>query len=312
MVSLELSPAFFILLPVAVGAGLDLFLTVTVTMAALSMGDAGAAPGLRWVVYAVLGLLYALELAAERHPLSALLWHNLQLVVRPFGAVLLGWMILEGLPLRLFLSGLFLSAVVAAFIHALSWGIKLQRFLVSDGGVSYLTYSLGEDTFTLAFLLLALEHPEVGAILVTSLLILGLVVGGPIHHLTRFGVSLARDTLWGIVSPSRWQNFPDLPVWIRNWGRENELEKIRGLPAAALGLPGVRGFRMGWLLEAGNARFFGFKQFRRLRLTSLMARGMTAGEVSPIHLGITLEGTDGSETAFFLQKTAPVRESHKC
>lgn len=311
MVGQELSPAFLVLLPVAVGAGLDLFLTVIIAMVALGLGDPGSATGLGWATYGVLTVLYLLELSAEIHPRSALLWHNLQLVLRPFGAALLGLSIMEGLPLRLLLPGLFISSVVAAFVHTLSWGLKLQRFLASDGGVSPLTYSLGEDTFTLAFLVLALEHRTLGVVLVTSFLILGLLAGSPIHHLTRLGVSLIRDSVWGIVSPPGWHYFPDLPGWIRSWSQKNGLEGVRGFPAGAMGLPGVRGVRTGWLLEAGTARFFGFKQFRRPRIAALGGLELRARETSKIHQRIRLEGRDGSETALFLQKHAPAPESHK-
>lgn len=312
---LGLPPPFLLLLPFALAAGVDLFLTLLVVTASLDLG-LGGLPGvgehpLRWGVLAVVAFLYLLEGGMELRPLRGLIWHNLQLVLRPLGGALLALTLLEGLPIYLVLCGTLLTAVVAAFAHVMSWGEKLSQFLSPSRPVSALTHSLAEDTLVLALLVLAIEHPPLAFLLTGALLVAGLLVGGSLHHLTRFGISLLWDRVWGMVSPTRWQETTELPGWIGSWSRTEGFLGIQGLRCGARGLPRTKGFKEGWILESGGARFFAFRTIWGPVFVSLEELQMFPGEPSSIAVRVPLEAPDGSKSALFLQRGGPEPKSHK-
>lgn len=312
---LGLPPPFLLLLPLALAAGVDLFLTLLVVFASMEMGWAasptGGAHSLRWGVLAMLALLYLMEGGMELRPLRALVWHNLQLVLRPMGAFLLALTLLDGTPPLPLLLGALATAVVASFSHVLTWGGKLQRFLSRGPRVSPITHALAEDTFVLILILLALERPELAFPLSGGILLVGLAAGGPFHHLTRFGTALLRDRVWGIASPVRWLEEGELPVWIQRWSGGQELSGVRGLRAGVKGLPNARGFREGWLLESGPARFLAFRHLRGPVFVSLEGFRWFQEASSGIARATPMEAPDGSRSALFLQHGAPGPKSHK-
>ena len=304
-----------LLLPLALAAGVDLFLTLLVVVASVELGwgilqDTGY-PSLRWGILFVVALLYLLEVVMEIRPMRGLIWHNLQLILRPLGGALLALTVLEGIPTPLFFIGTLLAGVVTAFTHVLSWGEKLYRLLSPDRRVSALTHSLAEDTLVLAFLVLTIEHPGPAFLLSGALLLTGLLAGTRFHHLARFGIALLRDRVWGIVSPTRWQDAPELPGWIGRWCRTEGFLGIQGLRAGANGLPGTRGFREGWVLESGALRFFAFRSLGARVFIPLDGLQMFPEEPSSITVRVPMEGTDGSKSALFLQRGGPGLKSHK-
>ena len=312
---LGLPPPFLLLLPLALAAGVDIFLTLLVVIAWLDPG-LGGLPGvgehpLRWAILAALAFLYLLEGGMEIRPLGGLIWHNLQLVLRPFGGALLALTLLDGLPIYLVLCGTLMTAVVAAFFHVLSWGEKLSQFLSPGRRVSALTHSLAEDTLVLALLVLAIERPFGAFLLSGALLVAGLLAGGSLHHLTRLGIALLWDRVWGMVSPTRWRETTELPRWIRRWSRTEGFLGIHGLRGGAKGLPRTSAFRAGWILESGDARFFAFRTKWAPVFLSLDGYRMFPAEPSSIASRVPLEASDGSKSALFLQRGGPVPKSHK-
>lgn len=313
----DLSPAtpLLLLLPVALAGGVNLFLTILVVLLSLepgwAVGGSGPQEALRWSVYGVLAVLYLVEVWMELKPLPALLWHTVQRLIRPLGVILLAWVILEDLPLRILLAGAILGGLVGAFTHALSWGIKLRGFILPRRRVSPLTTGMAQDTLTLAFLVLSLEFPLPGTLTAVGILLLGLLGGTSFLSVTRLGYSLFRERVWGIMSPPGWHSTPTLPPWVRKTGETRGLEGPRGLPALATGLPKLGGYRMGWLLEMGGARFFAFPGLGGARVISLAGMRPGPQEASDIHLYLPLQSREGPDSALFLQKTAPVPESHK-
>ena len=304
-----------LLLPLALAAGVDLFLTILVVVASVELGwgilQDTSHTSLRWGILMVVTLLYLLEVVMEIRPMRGLIWHNLQLILRPLGGALLALTVLEGIPTPLFLLGTLLAAVVTAFTHVLSWGGKLHRLLSPDRRVSPLTHSLAEDTLVLAFLVFTVEHPGPVFLLSSALLLAGLLAGTQFHHLTRFGIALLRDRVWGIVSPTRWQDAPELPGWIGRWSRAEGFLGIQGLRAGARGLPGTRGFREGWVLESGARRFFAFRSLRAPVFIPLDGFQMSPAEPSSIAVSVPMAGADGSKSALFLQRGGPGLKSHK-
>ncbi len=266
---------------------------------------------LQWAVPATLGLLYLMEAWLELRPLPALLWHRLQRILRPLGAALLGWFLLDGQPLVILLPGMLLMGLVAWLVHGISWGGKLRRFLIPAPSVSPLTHGLAEDTGTLALLVLTMEFPTLGALVAFVLLLLCLATLWPLFPIGAMGHPLFQDRIWGILSPTEWKPCPELPSWVRDWCRVREAQGARGLPGLAWNLPGCPGLRAGWLLEDRGARFFAIFAIRRPRFISLAEFRAGPETVSDIHRSMGLTANDGSDSALFLQKDAPVPKSHK-
>jgi hypothetical protein len=312
---LTLPVPFLLLLPISLAAGADFFLTLLVLGLSQSLGWPGITePGLHplhWSVLAGLGALYLLETAAEQQPIPALFWHTLQLLFRPLGAILLALTFLDGFPAALQLLGALVAGVVAAFTHVLSWGQKLLIFLNPDRKISLFTRMLAEDTLVLAFLVLAMERPELAFPLSAPLLILGLIFGAPLHHVVRFSLDLLRDRIWSAVDGPRWRTSEELPRWARQTGAGERPERVRGLPAAALGLGGRRRFREGWLLDTSTGYQFAFRRLRRPDVVPLP--GFPSCEERKLQLArrVAMEGPEGSRWALFLQRNTPDIRSHK-
>ena len=93
--------------PLALAAGVDLYLTLLFIGAAPTMGLWEAplpgalsdldSPG----VLIMVGTFYVLEFAAERFPPAALLWNAFHAIIRPVSGTLLALLILDGQPLPL-------------------------------------------------------------------------------------------------------------------------------------------------------------------------------------------------------------------
>lgn len=311
----DIPTPLLLLLPLAVGAGADLFLSILVVFLAWNLGGNGTVPeitpGMPWLILAVPALLYLVELLLEIRPRGALFWHTLQQVVRPVGCALLAWEVAEYLPIQFLIPALALAALTAALVHGVSWGAKLWRFLHPDPAISPLIHGLAEDALILFLLVLAPEHPEMAAILALTFLLLAAVAGRGLGSVARLGHHLIRDRVWGIVSPTRWQSSPKLPPWVERWRQAQGLQRVRGLPALAHDLPGLPRLRGGWLLETENAHFFGFSSLGSPRVISLAEFQAAPPTVKVLCSLLPLRNPDGSDSALFLQKRAPVEKSHK-
>jgi hypothetical protein len=322
---LGLPPPFLLLLPISLAAGVDLFLTLLVVFGSMELGGASlddtGIGSFRLGVMLLLGVFYLTEGWMELRPLRSLLWHNLQLILRPLGAFLLALTLLEGTPTTPLLLGSASAAVVAAFSHVLSWGGKLQRFLspepslspsrLSLGQISPLTHTLAEDTLVLLLLLLAFEQPDLAFLLSGGVLLLALGAGGHLHHLTRFGAALLRARFWGAVAPVRWLDQEELPGWIQRWNGDQGHGGLRGLRAGIRGLPDLRGFREGWFLEAGPSRFFAWRRPWGAVFLSLDGCHLFSQPPAPLAQILSLEAPDGSKSALFLQRGVTGPKSHK-
>ncbi|MGD8361202.1 MAG: DUF4126 domain-containing protein [Gemmatimonadota bacterium] len=312
---LALPVPFLLLLPISLAAGADFFLTLLVLGLSQSLGWPGITePGLHplhWSVLAGLAALYLFETAAEMRPISALFWHTLQLLFRPLGGILLALTFLDGSPAALQLLGALLAGVVGAFTHVLSWGQKLLFFLDPDRKVSLFARMLAEDTLVLAFLVLAMGRPDLAFPLSIPLLILGLIFGGPLHHVVRFSLHLLRDRIWSAVDAPRWRTSEELPHWAGETGAGESPGRVRGLPAAALGLGGKRRFREGWLLDTSTGYQFAFRRLMRPRVIPLPGFPPAGERTLDLARRVAMEGPNGNRWALFLQRHSPDIRSHK-
>ncbi len=312
---LDLPVPFLLLLPLSIAAGVDFFLTLLVVGLSLGFGwpgmqEFGPDP-LHWGILVGLSALYLAEAAAEIKPLLSLFWHLLQLFLRPIGGVLLAFALLTGLPLHLQIIGAAMGGVVCAFTHVLSWGRKLSIFLHPRERVSRTTEVLAEDTLVLVFLALTVDRPEIAFSLSGPILLLGLFLGGPCHHLVRFGVNLSKDRAWGFLSPPRWREGSELPSWTRKSIGGDALSPPRGIPVGVTGLPSLRGFREGWLLRVDGVDTFTYRKRRKPRVFSLKGISSGAEEDLGFALKVPLAVPEENESALFLQKSHTGLKSHK-
>jgi hypothetical protein len=312
---LDLPVPFLLLLSLSVAAGVDFPLTLLVLGLSQVLGDSGIQDGtvhpLHWMVLAGMAGLYLVETGSELRPRAASLWHNLQLFLRPLGGFLLALVVLEGFPSTVRLVAGIAAGIVCAFSHVLSWGPKLLFFLNPHRKVSIATRTLGEDTLLLAFLILVLERPDIGFALSALILLLGLILGGPLHQVVRFGFGALRSDVADLLSPPRWRDAQELPPWIGGESGDLPASQLRGMPAAIDKAPGVRGFRDGFLVDSGSERSFAFR--RRGKTTTIPLDALVMAEEGSVTLArrFSMTAEDGTRSALFLQRNAPDLKSHK-
>ncbi|MFH1764588.1 MAG: DUF4126 family protein [Gemmatimonadota bacterium] len=318
---MEIPPALLILLPLAFAAGLDLYLTLLTVGMAISLGLGlgvgvgalgGAAISPLQGVLILLGLagLFLAEAAMESRPVGALLWHNLQLLFRPFGASLLGLFLLQGEASGFMVLGAAMAGVVAAFSHVLYWGQGFLLRIVPDQRLSPLAFTFAGDLATMALLALTLISPNLGVLLATLLLLPGLILGRTLHGAVRFGLTLFLERVWGIVSPTVWQTDAELPAWIRKWTAPGSLDGPRGAPAATWGVVGPGRFRDGWILQKNQEIFFVYRKARAIRFVRMDGIEEMV-DVGPLSKTIRYRSPDRGSSALFLQLGLIGPESHK-
>jgi hypothetical protein len=312
---LDLPVPFLLLLSLSLAAGVDFPLTLLVLGLSQVLGDSGIQDGavypLHWMVLVGMAGLYLVETGSELRPRAASLWHNLQLFLRPLGGFLLALVVLEGFPSTVRLVAGIAAGIVCAFSHVLSWGPKLLFFLNPDRKISIATRALGEDTLLLAFLILVLERPDIGFALSSLLLLLGLILGGPLHQVVRFGFGALRSDISDLLSPPRWWDARELPPWISREAGDLPASGLRGRPAAVDKVPGVRGFRDGFLVDSGSEWSFAFR--RRGKTITIPLEAFLMEEEGSVTLArrFAMTAEDGSRSALFLQRKAPDVKSHK-
>ncbi len=320
---MDIPPQLLLLLPVAVAAGLDLYLATlaVATAALLGVGIPGASPlGIvadpslsPWVgTGGLLGLgcLYLAEAFAEARPVLAFLWHNLQLLFRPIGTALIALFLLWGEPPLTLLAGAAMAGVVAAFVHVLFWGQTILLRIVPGKRLPPPIFSLIADIASAVLLVLALLRPGLGFVLAILVLVSGLILGRSQHGAVRFGMTRLVDGIWGILSPVGWQQIPELPHWVQEANAASAHAGTSGARAGTWGVTGPGHFRDGWILQGDSQLLF---VHRRATAVSVVAMsGIEEGvEVGPLWKAIRYRSQDGAQSALFLQVGLYGSESHK-
>jgi hypothetical protein len=311
---MDLPPELLLLLPLSIAAGLDLYLSLLaagVGLALLGGENIVSVPSeVSLPITLALAGLYVVELAAELRPLSAMVWHNLQLLLRPLGAALLGLLLLRGEPGLYVILGVVTAGSVAAFSHVLFWGLQLVARLMGRRALSLLALSLLADLGALGLIGLAVLRPEAGLVVTGLLLTSGLVFGRHLHGATRLGMALLADRIWGIVSPADWRPEGDLPQWVCDLSTENVRESVRGARAGATGGPAVGQFRAGWIIQGNHYLLFVHKVGWRARSERL--EGECLGEeIGPLAKTVRFRSPEGTRRALFLQVGLNAPEPHK-
>jgi hypothetical protein len=310
---MEVIPEFLLLFALAVAGGLDLFLTLFVVAAVtyldLPTGGAGLPLEGLLLLLVLIGLSLA-EAAAEMRPLPALIWNGVQILLRPLGGALLALLLLEGRGWPLILLGMAMAGVVAAYHHVVSWGRGLRLRLLPSRSFSPLVHRAGLWILTMTLIILALAHPESGAVAGGVLTLLGLAAGRDNHAATRFGLVLLRSKTWGILSPPKWAEEGELPPWVRKAFASRRPRGLRGTRAAIWGFSPRPRFREGWLLRGGEDLLFAYRsgwRVREIRITD------PPGESLPrqICLEVPYGSEEGRPSALFLQAGLNSPKPHK-
>lgn len=264
-----LPPELIILVPLAVAAGIDLYLTLLFL---------GAAPTTSWwsgplpgalgdldspQVLIMVGTFYLLEFTAERYAPSALVWNAFHAIIRPVAGALLALLLLDGEPVALMLAGAVFAGLVSSFAHAVRSGGAIVRWLGSATAPHVLAVSMLEDALVLGLVALSLDAPVV-AFGVAAALIAVAALGGPSHaRAFGFAVRLAVARVAQAVTQRRWLGPEELPLWVRD-SLEGDVVApggaLRGSPAGAHRLPGAPRFATGWVVVRGGSPLFLYRR----------------------------------------------------
>lgn len=311
----EIPPEFFLLLPLSIAAGMDLYLTLFAVTVVSGLGigawtgpfvsPQGGGP----VLLGLAGLFLA-EIVMDSRPFAALAWHNLQLLLRPVGAALLGLLVFQNEPLGVTALGVCMASVVAAFSHVLVWGKGVTLRIAPGQRLPPMWFKTMSTVMAMALIALTVFHPNLGAYCGTLLLLLGLTFGRDFHGAVRFGWALLVDRVWGIVSPTEWQERERLPTWIVETAPWRTMNGLRGARAATWGVVGSRRFRDGWILQRNRDLHFAFRRGSAPQFIPL-DKPHEKVEAGPIAKTIQYRSGDGASSALFLQLGLNGPESHK-
>lgn len=282
-----LPPELLVLLPLALAAGIDLYLTLLFLGAAPTtswwaqplpgaLGDLDS-PG----VLIMVGTFYLLEFAAERYATSALVWNAFHAIIRPLAGALLALLLLDGEPFALAIVGAVLAGAVASFAHSVRSGGAIVRWLGSATSPHVLLVSMAEDVIVLGLVALALDAPLTALGVAAILLVVVVSSAGPAHaRAFAFAVRLAVARVSQTLTQRRWLGPDELPAWVRRSLEGDVLAPgggLRGSPAGAHRLPGAPRFATGWIVVRGGSPLFVYRRRRgpeSVDLGPLVAEGV--------------------------------------
>jgi len=261
----SLSPVLLVVAPLAVAAGLDLYLTLLLLGASPTIGLwehplPGAlgdldSPG----VLLVVGTMYLLEFMAERYAPAALVWNMFHAVIRPVSGALLALLILDGQPLGIVVAGCVASAALASIAHAIRSGWAVIRWLGVGSSPGVLLVSLLEDAIVLGLVALCLDAPAWALGATAVLMVAASTHAGSSVRAFWFAASLAAGRVFQTFRRRRWRGPDELPPWVRAVLEDDDVlapgGALRGSPVGSYRLRGPR-FIRGWVLVRGGAPVF--------------------------------------------------------
>ena len=263
---LPIAPEILVLTPLAVAAGVDLYLTLLLIGAAPTLGLwplplPGALGDLDSPsVLITVGIFYLLEFAAERYPPAALAWNAFHAIIRPVSGALLALLVLDGQPLIVILTGAVVSAALASVAHGMRSGASVLRWLGAGIAPSILLVSLAEDNLVVGLVALSLDSPT-AALGLTAVVALVLLAETPsLLRAFAFAVWLAIGHAARPLRQRRWTGVDEMPPWLVGALEGDERftpgRALRATRAAGWRLSGRRRFQVGWLVVRDGAPLF--------------------------------------------------------
>lgn len=315
----EIPTELLVLAPLAMAAGIDLYLTLLFLGAAPTTpwwdhpmpGSLGELDSLGVLV--TVGAFYIMEFAAERNAPAALLWNACHAVIRPVSGGLLALMLLEGQGLPVILSGALLAAALASYAHAVRSGGAILRWLSPTRPPHVLLVSLLEDAIVLGVLALVLDLPG-WALGVAGVLVVATLAGAPSHvRVFAFAVRLVAERAFQSLVRRRWLGQEELPGWVRRTMEGDVLAPgggLRGSPVGGYRLPGSPRFTSGWVVVRGGSPLFVYRRRpdpeAAVDLGSLSVRGISD---TGLYRRVDLASEAGAAACLFFSVNGPSEES---
>ena len=289
----ELPPELWIVLPLAVAAGIDLYLTLLIL---------GAAPTTPWwnhplpgalgdldapSILIVVGVFYLLEFTAERKPTSTLVWNAVHALIRPVSGALLVSLLLHGQGLAVLLPGALLGGLVASAAHAVRSGGAILRWLDPAPDPNALLISMFEDTLVFGLVVLSLDAPRAALAAAVAVAVVGSPYAPSRIRAFVFAVRFAAARVFQSFRQRSWTTTDRLPAWVRHSLEDDVMAPgggLRGTRAAVLRMRGLARFATGWVVIRGDDPAFVF--------------GPRGRAGSYVELG-GLSGVEVAEEAFF-------------
>jgi len=314
----SLPPELLVIPPLAVAAGVDLYLTLLFLGAATttSWWD-GPLPGAlgdldSLGILIVVGGFYVAEFSAERFPPAALVWNTFHAVIRPLSGGLLALLLLDGQPPLILFGGAIAAGLIASLAHAVRSGGVILRWLSSATHPKTVLVSLLEDVLVIALLTLVLDLPLVA--LAASVVAAAAGSFGARSNIRAFGfaVRLAAGRAFQTLGQRRWVASDGLPIWIRDALEDDVMAPGGGLRGSRVGvyrLPGAPRFATGWVVVRGDSPLFVFpsrKGFGRVDLGTLVANAV---EERGFFRRVDLQSDTGAPPRIFFGLDGPSEES---
>lgn len=276
------------LVPLALAAGIDLYLTLLVL---------GAAPTLPWwehplpgalgdldhpVILVVVGGVYILELLAERRPASAVVWNAVHALIRPVSGALLASLLLHGQPVAVLVSGSLAVGALTALAHAVRSGGPILRWLDPSPAPSPRLVSALEDVLVLGLVVAVLDAPRLAFGAGLALIVLATPGAGTEVRAFVFAVRLTAARVLQTIRGRSWTAPDRLPAWVRSSLEDDVMAPgggLRGARAAVVRMPELRRFVTGWVVVRGDDPAFVHRRRggvgRRVELSALRGCDVT-------------------------------------
>ena len=313
-----LPPEILVLLPLAIAAGIDLYLTLlflgvmptTTWWSEQLPGALGDLDSLGVIV--MVGGFYLLEFAAERFSTATLVWNAFHTVIRPVSGALLALLLLDGQAPLVIAAGAVIAGALASAAHSIRSGASILRWLGWSPAPHPLLTSLVEDVVVLGIVALVIDQPT-WALAVG----IGIAVGGSVGGASRvrafmFAVRLAAGRVFQTLGARRWTNAEEFPKWVCTALEGDVMAPgggLRGSPAGAHRLPGAPPFVPGWIVVRGDSPIFVFRRRKGVGLVDLRALDAIDVVESVFFRRVDLKRIDEAGACIFFALNGPSAES---
>jgi hypothetical protein len=311
----DLAPELLALAPLALAAGVDLYLTLLFLGAAPALGWWDFLPGAlgdldSTGVLVMVGTFYVLELLTELLPSAALFWNAFHAIIRPVAGALLALLLLAGYPVGVMVPGAMVAGVLASVAHATRTGGGVLFWLDSRRVPNRLLVALLEDAAVLGMVVLALDHPALALAVAGVVCVASFRVVGSQVRAFAFAVGLVWARVWLTLGQPRWADPEEFPWWVRDALKDDVMAPgggLRGSRAAGHRLPGAPRFAIGWVVVRGDTPLFVFR--RRARTNRVDLGPLQAVGVVESAFFRRVELGDSESSNLYFRLDGPGRES---
>ncbi|RMG17936.1 MAG: DUF4126 domain-containing protein [Deltaproteobacteria bacterium] len=276
------------------GAGVNLYLTLLCLGLYARLGSPAEplagwlAPfGSPWVLVPA-GVLFLLELVADKVPALDHLWDALHTLVRPAGAVFIALALTEDVGTAGRLASALGAGAVAFGFHGAKAGARVTARMNPEPTTNALAspaLSVVEDLSVGGLLLLAITHP-IAALLVLGVLILLLLYFGPrLWSLALFSVSAGFARLAALAGDTHRPDLDRVPHGLYQAIARRNPGPLEMCAGCWVKRPGLFNYRKGCLVVDEEAVYVAFRRFFLAHVIELpRPKAGAGGPATPVHL----------------------------